>query len=131
MDITQYINTPANTLETTPLQTTIKLTRGRLTGGTIYFPKGPRGVLHFIARIGVHQIIPFNAGQNFRLNDCIVPLSLGIDLRQPPYQLVCETWNDSITYAHALTILLHIDPRFERDKDLKTLIEKFWYFGGK
>jgi hypothetical protein len=131
MDISQYISTPANTLETAPLQTTIKLTRGRLTGGSIYFPSGPAGKLHFIARIGVHQIIPFNTSQNIRLDDAILPLSLGIDLLEPPFEIICETWNDSTTYAHVLTLNLHLDPIMDKDQDIKTLINKFWWFGGK
>jgi hypothetical protein len=131
MDISQYISTPASTLETDPLQTTIKLTRGRLTGGSIYFPSGPAGKLHFIARIGVHQIIPFNTSQNIRLDDAILPLSLGIDLLEPPFEIICDTWNDSATYAHALTINLHLDPIMDKDQDIKSLINKFWWFGGK
>ena len=131
MDILQYISTPANTTEADPLVTKIKLTRGRLTGGSLYFPKGPAGTLHFLARIGVHQIIPFNTGQNIRLNDCVIPLSLGFDLLEPPYTLDCITWNDSTTYSHALTVLLHIDPMLDAEHDIKTLINKFWFYGGK
>lgn len=131
MDILQYISTPKNTLEADPLQTPIKLTRGRLTGGSIYFPSGPAGRLHFIARIGVHQIVPFNTGQNIRLDDATLPLSLGIDLLEPPYEIICETWNDSTLYDHALTLVLHIEPMVDADHDIKTLINKFWFYGGK
>ena len=131
MDISQYISTPKETTEATPLITTVKLTRGRLTGGSIYFPSGPAGKLHFIARIGVHQIIPFNTGQNIRLDDCVLPLSIGIDLLEPPYELLCETWNDSTLYDHALTLVLHIEPMIDAEHDLKSLINKFWFYGGK
>jgi len=131
MDILQYINTPKQTLESDPLITTVKLTKGRLTGGAIYFPSGPAGRLHFIAKIGVHQIIPFNTGQNIALHNCVLPLSLGIDLNEPPFELVCETWNDSTLYNHALTIVLYLEPLLDKDHDLKALINKFWYYGGK
>jgi hypothetical protein len=131
MDILQYISTPKNTLESDPLFTTIKLTRGRLSGGTIYFPLGPAGKLHFLARIGVHQIIPFNTGQNLRLDDCVFPLSLGLDLLEPPFELICETWNDSTLYDHALTLNLHIEPMVDAEHDIKTLINKFWFYGGQ
>jgi hypothetical protein len=131
MDILQYISTPANTTEASPLVTKIKLTRGRLTGGSLYFPSGPAGKLHFLARIGVHQIIPFNASQNVRLDDAVLPLSLGIDLLEPPFELDCETWNDSTLYAHVLTLVLHIEPMIDKENDLKSLINKFWFYGGK
>jgi hypothetical protein len=131
MDILQYISTPHDTTEADPLQTTVKLTRGRLTGGSLYFPSGPAGKLHFIARIGEHQIIPFNTGQNIRLDDAVLPLSLGIDLLEPPYELDCVTWNDSTLYAHVLTLVLHLEPMIDKENDLKSLINKFWFYGGK
>jgi len=131
MDILQYISTPANTTEASPLVTKIKLTRGRLTGGSLYFPSGPAGKLHFLARIGVHQIIPFNASQNVRLDDAVLPLSLGIDLLEPPFELDCETWNDSTLYAHVLTLVLHLEPMIDKENDIKSLINKFWFYGGK
>jgi len=131
MDILQYISTPKNTLEASPLITTIKLTKGRLTGGSLFFPSGPAGKLHFIARIGVHQIIPFNTGQNLRLDDCVVPLSLGFDLIEPPFELDCETWNDSTLYDHVLTLILNIEPMIDEEHDIKSLINKFWFYGGK
>ncbi len=130
MDILQYISTPKNTAEASPLVTTVKLTKGRLTGGALYFPSGPSGKLHFTARIGVHQIIPFNTGQNFRLDDCVFPFSLGFDLLEPPFELICETWNDSTLYDHVLTLILNIDPMLDEDHDIKSLINKFWFYGG-
>ena len=131
MDILQYITTPKETTEADPLTTIVKLTRGRLAGGVLYFPSGPEGKLHFIARIGEHQIIPFNTGQNLCLDDCVLPLSIGIDLLEPPFELICETWNDSTLYAHALTLVLNLEPMIDADHDIKTLINKFWFYGGK
>jgi len=131
MDILQYISTPVGKTEADPLLTTIRLTKGRLSGGSLYFPSGPAGTLHFIARIGVHQIIPFNTGQNLRLDDCVVPLSLGFDLLEPPFELICETWNDSTLYDHVLTLILNIEPMIDEEHDIKSLINKFWFYGGK
>ena len=131
MDIVQYINTPLGTPGANPLETIVKLTKGRITGGSIYFPSGPAGKLHFIARIGLHQIIPLNPSQNLMLDDCLVPLSMGFDLVEPPFELICETWNDSTLYDHSLTLLLYIEPMLDKDHDIKTLINKFWFYGGQ
>ena len=124
MDFIQYISTPVGKTEADPLITTIKLSRGRLVGGFVYFPSGPAGTLHFLARIGIHQIFPFNTGQNLRLDDCVVPLSFGIDLLEPPYEVDLVTWNDSTQYAHVLTVCFSLDPRREKKYDLKTLFEE-------
>jgi len=125
VDFVQYINTPVGKDVSNPLTTTLKLTRGRLTGGFLFFPSGPAGTLHFLARIGIHQIIPFNTGQNLRLDDCVVPFSLGIDLLEPPFQVECFTWNDSILYPHSLTVCFSLEPKVKKKYNLKTLINDF------
>lgn len=128
MDLCQYILTPKETLESAPLETIIKLTKGRLMGGSLYFPSGPAGTLHFIARIGIHQIIPFNTSQNLALDDCVIPLSLGFNLEEPPFLLTCQTWNDSTLYDHALTLILHLDPHPADKMDLDALIDRFYNY---
>jgi hypothetical protein len=122
MDFSKYISTPKDTPETSPLVTRLKLTKGRLTGGLLYFPSGPSGMLHFRAMVGIHQILPFNTGENFRLDDCVFPVSLGIDLNEAPYEIDLVTWNDSTLYAHALTVLFHLDPKPENPYDISNLI---------
>jgi hypothetical protein len=123
VDFVQYISTPANTTEAEPLVTTLKLTRGRLTGGSVYFPSGPAGTLHVLLKIAGHQIVPFNRGQNLRLNDCVFPLSIGIDLLEPPYQVDIVTWNDSTLYAHALTVCLQLQPRARKNQTLRQILK--------
>lgn len=125
MDFIQYINTPKNTPESNPVLTHLNLTRGRLSGGFVFFPSGPAGLLHFAARIGIHQIIPFNTDESLRLDDCVVPLSIGIDLLEPPYIVECVTWNESTEYDHALTVCFSLEPKGKRKHDLETLINEF------
>jgi hypothetical protein len=131
VDFTKYISTPANTTEAAPLITRLKLTKGRLTGGFVYFPYGPAGTLHFLARIGIHQILPFNTGENFRLDDAVIPFNLGINLIHPPFSIDLVTWNDSSTYAHALTVGFYLDPDPKYDytpitmDDLKNVVEGY------
>ena len=110
MDFIQYISTPVGKTEAAPLKTTITLTAGRLVGGFLFFPRGPSGYLHFIAKIGTHQILPFNTGQNYRLNGCVVPFHLDIDLLQPPFKIDCLTWNDSSSLPHVLTVAFFLNP---------------------
>ena len=110
MDYLAYISTSFTKTKADPLITTIRLSRGRLSGGFLYFPRGPSGYLHFIARIGVHQIAPYNVGQSYRLNGCVVPLHLDIDFFEPPYHIDCVTWNDSASINHALTVCFFLDP---------------------
>jgi len=123
MDFVKYISTAHSTYtEAAPLITKLKLTRGRLTGGQIYFPSGPAGTLHFLAKIGIHQILPFNTGENFRLDDAVMSFTLGINLSEQPFVIDLVTWNDSSQYAHVCTVSFSLMPSLEGDYDLKSLL---------
>jgi len=110
MDFVKYISTPAATTEADPVKTILQLSRGRLAGGFLYFPRGPSGYLHFTAYIATFQILPFNTEESYRLNGCVVPIHLDIDFFQPPYQITFETWNDSALYTHVMTVGIFLDP---------------------
>ena len=121
MDFVKYIDTVIGRDAADPLTTTIKLTRGRLTGGFLFFPSGPAGKLHFLARIGVHQLIPFNSGESYHMDDCMIPFHIGIDLLTPPYEIDCVTWNMSTEYDHALTVGFFLTPKSRRNKEISAL----------
>jgi len=110
MDFLQYISTPVGKTESSPLKTPLTLTAGRLVGGFLFFPRGPAGLLHFIAKIGEHQILPYNTGQNYRLNGAKANFHLNIDFFEPPYIIDCITWNDSTTLSHVLTVVFFLEP---------------------
>jgi len=121
MDYVVYISTPKQTHKADPKTTRVQLSRGRLTGGFLYFPRGPSGYLHFIARIGVHHILPYNIDQSYRLNGCVVPLHLDIDFFTPPYLIDLVTWNDSTEYDHVMTVGIFLDP-YAKPRKMKSII---------
>lgn len=109
MDYLKYIETEASVTEAAPLVTPLIITRGRLIGGFVYFPAGPAGKLHLIARIGNHQILPFNTGESYRLDNAVVPFSLNPAILERPCTIELVTWNDSTDYTHALTVCLFVE----------------------
>ncbi len=125
MDFLAYISTPQNTPETPGQVLKLNLTRGRLTGGFLYFPSGAAGTLHFVAKIGGTQILPFSPGQSYRLDDCVVPLSIGVDLLEPPFSIDCITWNDSSSYTHALTVCFFLTPSAKKRSIIKRIENVF------
>jgi len=97
-----------------PKRTTIKMSRGRITAGWVYFPSGPAGLLNLILLRASYQIAPVDPQQSYRLDDAIATLTPGFDLHQPPFQVTALTWNNSTTYNHTLTLSLTLDPFFGR-----------------
>lgn len=125
MDYVVYISTPANTLETAPLKTRLYLSKGRLTGGFLYFPRGPSGYLHFIAKTGTHQIAPYNIDQSYRLNGCVIPLYLNIDLFDPPYIIDFFTWSPGAKADHAMTVGIFLDP-WQKRRTPKSIVSSLF-----
>jgi len=111
------IDTPHSTFtEGSPKPTQLQLTKGILTDGVIYFPKGPAGTLHLVVKRALQQLLPANKDKNYALNDCVIPFSLNYPLDQPPYTLEIFTWNDSTTQPHTLTFSINLEPWPETTK---------------
>jgi len=95
-----------------PKRTVLKMSRGRVTEGWVYFPSGPAGTLHAVILRASLQIAPVDRDQSYALDDVIAPLRPAFDLHQPPFQVTVLTWNTSTQYDHVLTISLTLDPFF-------------------
>lgn len=99
-----------------PLVTPLHLTRGRLVGGWVHFPPGPAGLLHLRVTRGIHQILPFNNGQDYALDDAVAPLLVNHLLDQPPFTLNIQTWNESTTIDHTLSVCLFLEPFIDLER---------------
>jgi len=111
VDYLKAISTAHSTYtEGAPLTTKLQLTMGRLVGGWVWFPSGPAGVLHLKAEIGGHQILPSTPGENYALNNVVVPFNLDYDITTFPLTLDLHTWNDSTVYAHNLAVCIFMNP---------------------
>ena len=120
MDFTKYISTAHSTYtESSPLITTLKITKGRIVGGWIRFPSGSAGTLHIKVMRGVHQVFPSTPGENYNGDLVRYPLYGNHDVFEPPTSLQIHTWNDSTTYDHALIFCAFVDvfkdPREHKD----------------
>ncbi|MBE3144269.1 MAG: hypothetical protein IMZ61_10150 [Planctomycetes bacterium] len=118
MDYVKYIVTPVTNGRDNPLSTRLKMTKGRLISGFLFFPSGAEGTLHCRARIGLTQILPFNTDETIRLDDCVINFGLGINLIEPPYEVEILTFNESLLYSHALTIGFSLIPKNKKLMDV-------------
>lgn len=125
MDFIYSITTPQNTLEAAPLVTPVKLTRGKLVSGWIYFPSDALNNLYFIARIGSHQVTPFNPSSSITLSDCIAPLTFGIELKEPPFIVDLITWNISTTADYYLSVCFALEPIGRRPWNIDKVVNEF------
>lgn len=131
MDYVSKIDTETTYSEEGPKKTIIRMTRGLLKGGFLYYPSGAAGLLHCVVTRGPRQLLPANRGSSYALDDCVVPLDISTYLYQPPYDIEVLTWNDSTSYSHSLTIGLFLDP-FQKELPVRkagTLLSRLFGVG--
>lgn len=110
MDYSLYVLTPKNTAQSSPLVSTLKLSRGEIYGGWLYFPYGPAGTLHAQIWHRDIQLAPFNRGASYNLDDAVIRLSIRQFLHDPPYTIDLVTWNTSTNTDHALNFGIWLRP---------------------
>ena len=66
MIYSKFITTPANTLQSNPLRTSIKVTKGLVYKVEIMFPPGSLGLLRVAIFDGAYQAWPSTVGEWFR-----------------------------------------------------------------
>lgn len=121
MDYAKYISTPKNTLATSPLTTIIRVTKGALKAGWIYFPVGPAGKLYCQIFHGDYQLAPANRGEAYHIDNGFVKIRFGSRIDAMPYELSIVTWNTSTQYDHALTVGIALDADDKESKKTRTV----------
>ena len=104
------ISTPANTAESAKQKTTLKVAHGIVTQIDVQFPPGPTGLLHLHINNALHQVWPFNAGEDFASHNVNITFREFIPVLVEPYEFQAFTWNIDDTFAHLLIIRIGILP---------------------
>jgi hypothetical protein len=104
------VEVPADTPASDPILETLKLDKGILEEGWIYFPLGC--VHKVLARIyhGQFQIAPMNRDGWLRGDGARVPIASKYDLTQAPYYLTIRACSPGTTYDHAITVHVGLNP---------------------
>ena len=93
-------NTPANTPESEPVVTTLKLTKGRLVRVLVGFAPGAVGLLHIKIRDKGFQIAPLTMTESLAWDNYVYDLALNYALQAEPFELTVLSWNDDDSYEH-------------------------------
>lgn len=104
------ITTDANTLATSKKETILEVTRGKVYKVEFKFPPGPMGYLHVQVFRALHQVWPYNTGEDFSTDGETISFNDTHWILEPPYQFEAFTWNLDDTYNHDLFIRIGIEP---------------------
>ncbi len=96
--------TPANTPETSFVETRMKLTAGIIHHVELDFPAGCEGLAHAKIYQGGVQIWPSNLSGNLTGNFFPIAFNEFKELKPGENELVMRTWNTDTRHAHTITI---------------------------
>jgi len=102
--------TPANTPETTPIETRVKLQGGVITKAFIQFPAGCAGLAKFKCKIGNYNLWPRNETGYIAADNYVVPIDEYYELKTGINTLRFLTWNEDDTYDHTISVKIIVLP---------------------
>lgn len=104
------ITTPANTAESNKKKTLLKVSYGIVSQIDIQFPPGPTGLLHLHINNALHQVWPFNTGEDFASHNVNISFRDFIPVLVEPYEFQAFTWNTDDTFNHLVIIRIGVLP---------------------
>lgn len=123
---------PADTPESSPVVTRIKLTAGMLHRVECVFPSGCRGMVHLaISHEGTQQW-PQTFGSSFAAEGFTIGIDDRYELPADINELVAVAWSPGTTYPHTLTVRVGVLPKevFEPQSALSSGLTKLLQFIG-
>lgn len=103
------ISTPANTSFSSRQKTILELEPGIIRRVWLRFPPGPGGLLHVRFFYETHPLWPRLPEEDFSTDDEVIEFEENIPLIQPPYRLICETWNEDTVYDHSIIVRILLE----------------------
>jgi hypothetical protein len=96
--------TPANTTASSPLITTLKVTKGLVYKFNLYMPHGAMGMHYLQVFDGGYQLWPTTPGAAFRGDGIQVDFDDIYSKTTEPWEFKVKSWNTDTTYEHTVWI---------------------------
>jgi len=106
------VTVPANTLASAPVTETLKLDKGILEEGWIYFPLGCVHMVLARAFHGQFQIAPMNRDGWLHGDGARVPLASKYDMTGAPFYLVIKACSPGTSNPHTITVHVGLNPAY-------------------
>ena len=100
------ITTVANTTQSSPKRTTLKVTKGLVYQVEVEFPPGPLGYCHVSIHDGGYQIWPSNSEFDFHGDNGYITFPDTYLKLVAPFEFTAVTWNEDDTWPHTIHIRL-------------------------
>ena len=104
------IPTPALTLKSAPVRTSMPLVKGTIVQMGVFVPPGSNGLAHLKILYGINQLFPSNEQGDFSASGILFTWPEDIVLDTDPVILTALTWNDDDTYPHTVHVRIAVTP---------------------
>ena len=101
---------PAGTKEATPVEQTLKLTKGIIHRVEVEFPGGCKGYVSLVILHEEHQLYPTDPDGVFNSNGYTIPIDDYFPLDTAPYELKAKGWSPNAVYDHTITVRIGVLP---------------------
>lgn len=98
------LEVPKNTAEGSPAIVTLPIGPGTITRWNIGFPAGCAGLVHVIIKRFDHQVLPEGEGESLYWDNYMFEIAEGLEMDQPPYEVIIEAWNLDDSYSHTVFV---------------------------
>jgi len=107
----RHITVTANTAEATLERTQFKVSKGFIYRAWINFPAGCAGLVKLRILHEGHPILPINKDAYINFDNYIFEVPLYFELKDEPYLITVEAWNEDEVYNHTIDLNLLVLPR--------------------
>lgn len=98
------ITIPKNTPQSTPLNTTLELSPGRITQVHVQYPSGVVALAHIQIFHTGFQVFPTNPDGSFATSDETITWDDDVLLDKGVYSLLAVAWNTDASFDHTITV---------------------------
>ena len=122
----------ANTLESAPVEQTLKLTAGVIQKVSLLFPPGPHGMVKLKLMEGGHQFLPTNPEGYFCSDDEVLNIDEFYELTSGDYSLKAVAYSEGTLFPHTISLRIGIlrPEEVEKSSGLMMALRRFFKLVG-
>ena len=121
IDYTYDLLVPANTLQSNPATSEVRLGQGRLEQVYINFPEGCGTMVHVCIEYRGFQFAPIINNQSYHLDNYTLSIDTEQVLNYEPFAITLKGWSPNTKYDHTIGFVLCVSAD-EENNDLANLV---------
>lgn len=107
----KHVTFSAGKTEATKTVEHFNISKGWIYRAWVIFPAGCAGLVKVRIEHNGHPIIPVNKSDYIKGDGYVFELPMFFEVKNEPYRITFEGWNEDATYNHTITLMLLVLPK--------------------